>query len=134
MNIGKWVLSNACRFLRKLHELGYTHLTMSVNVSVLELIHPGYVDKATEIVRSQGLSPQDIELEITESALMEPNGLAEAQLFLLKDRGFGIALDDFGTGYSSLNYLRKLPITTLKIDKDFIAAINSSEELSLVGR
>jgi diguanylate cyclase (GGDEF)-like protein len=133
VNIGKWVLSNACRFLRKLHELGYTHLTMSVNVSVLELIHPGYVDKATEIVRSQGLSPQDIELEITESALMESNGLAEAQLFLLKDRGFGIALDDFGTGYSSLNYLRKLPITTLKIDKDFIAAINSSEELSLVG-
>ena len=76
--------------------------------------------------------PQDIELEITESALMESNGLAEPAL-PSEGSGFGIALDDFGTGYSSLNYLRKLPITTLKIDKDFIAAINSSEELSLVG-
>lgn len=131
--IGEWVLTKACGFLQELRGMGYNRLTVSVNVSVLELVRPDYVDKVTRIVQAHNLAPQDVELEITESALMESSGLAEGQVALLRARGFGIALDDFGTGYSSLNYLRKLPISTLKIDRGFIADIKTDEELSLVG-
>lgn len=131
--LGEWVLTNACGFLADLHAMGHRGQIMAVNVSVLELVRPDYVDKVTQIVAAHNLPPHCLELEITESALMESNGLAEGQLDLLRARGFRIALDDFGTGYSSLNYLRKLPITTLKIDRDFTAAIDSKAELSLVG-
>jgi diguanylate cyclase (GGDEF)-like protein len=132
VEIGEWVLKSACQFLREVHALGHTEFTVSVNVSALELISPSYVDKVTRIVRDSELLPEHIELEITESTLMESNGLAESQLALLRARGFRIALDDFGTGYSSLNYLRRLPISTLKIDRSFLSDIASSEHQALV--
>jgi diguanylate cyclase (GGDEF)-like protein len=121
--IGEWVLKNACLFLRRLHQQGYENLSMSVNISMLQLIQDDFVDKVMEILNESKLNPKYLELEITESILMESYEDIAEKLKLLKSKGVMIALDDFGKGYSSLNYLKQLPISTLKIDKTFVDTI-----------
>jgi diguanylate cyclase (GGDEF)-like protein len=121
--IGEWVLKNACLFLKKLHQQGYEDLSMSVNISMLQLIQDDFVDKVMEILDESKLNPKYLELEITESILMESYEDIAEKLKLLKGKGVMIALDDFGKGYSSLNYLKQLPISTLKIDKSFVDTI-----------
>lgn len=118
--IGTWVLQQACQFIKGLHERGFADLRVSVNVSVVQMRQPDFVDRVLQILKDTKLDPTYLEIEITESMLMESDDRIESKIRDLKSRGIGIALDDFGTGYSSLDYLRKLPITTLKIDKDFI--------------
>jgi diguanylate cyclase (GGDEF)-like protein len=121
--IGEWVLKNACLFLKRLHQQGYENLSMSVNISMLQLIQDDFVDKVMEILNGSRLNPKYLELEITESILMESYEDIAEKLKLLKSKGVMIALDDFGKGYSSLNYLKQLPISTLKIDKSFVDTI-----------
>jgi diguanylate cyclase (GGDEF)-like protein len=121
--IGEWVLKNACLFLKKLHQQGYENLSMSVNISMLQLIQDDFVDKVIEILDESKLNPKYLELEITESILMESYVDIAEKLKSLKCKGVMIALDDFGKGYSSLNYLKQLPISTLKIDKSFVDTI-----------
>ena len=123
--IGEWVLRNACTYLKKLHKIGYTWLTMGVNVSMVQLLQEDFTDRVMEILDWLKLNPCCLELEITESTLMESCEEIEEKLNILRKKGIGIALDDFGKGYSSLYYLRQLPITTLKIDKSFVDAIES---------
>lgn len=123
--IGEWVLKNACIFLKKLHQQGYDDLSVSVNISMLQLLQEDFVEKVTEILDWSKINPRHLELEITESILMESYEAIAGKLKLLKGRGIKIALDDFGKGYSSLNYLKQLPISTLKIDKSFIDTIGS---------
>ncbi|HEX3028033.1 MAG TPA: EAL domain-containing protein [Clostridia bacterium] len=126
--IGDWVLQNACIFLKKLSEKGFNNIGISINVSIHQLLQDDFADNVIEIIKSNGLDPRQIELEITESILMESYEVIAGKLKLLRARGLRIALDDFGKGYSSLTYLKQLPITTLKIDKSFIDTISGSKK------
>ena len=131
--MGAWILKNSCAFLKKLHLKGYTSLTVSVNVSILQLLQIGFNDMVVDILEFFNLEPNYLEIEITESILMESFETIGIKLESLREMGVRIALDDFGTGYSSLNYLKQLPISTLKIDKSFIDEItcgNISETLT----
>ena len=123
--IGEWVLRNACIYLKKLHQQGFKELTMSVNISMIQLIQEDFTDMVMENLERNKLDPKYLELEITESTLMESYEIIERKLVALRNKGLRVALDDFGKGYSSLNYLRQLPISTLKIDKSFIDTIGS---------
>lgn len=126
--IGEWVLRNACLFLRKLHRQGYPELTMSVNISMLQLLQDNFTDMVMKTLETSKISPRHLEIEITESILMESYEMIAGKLKLLKEQGIKIALDDFGKGYSSLNYLRQLPISTLKIDKSFVDTISTNDK------
>jgi EAL domain-containing protein (putative c-di-GMP-specific phosphodiesterase class I) len=126
--IGMWVLKTACSFLHKLHQSGYQELNISVNISMLQLLQDEFVDMVMDTVRTAGINAKYLELEITESILMESYETIAGKLKLLRTKGIKVALDDFGKGYSSLNYLKLLPITTLKIDKAFIDTITDNEE------
>lgn len=121
--LGTWVLRTACAFLKTLHEEGLQHLTMSVNISMLQLLQSDFNDIVLETLQACGLEPNCLELEITESVLVESYDHVSSKLNELRDYNIKIALDDFGTGYSSLSYLTHLPISTLKIDKSFIDSI-----------
>lgn len=123
--IGQWVLLNACRFIKKFHKRGYEELSISVNISILEVLQNDFVDNVLEILSMTELCAEYLELEITETMLMKSYNIIADKLEYLRDKGVKIALDDFGKGYSSLNYLRELPITTLKIDKSFIDSITT---------
>lgn len=128
--IGEWVLRSACMFIKGLHMQGYTQYTISVNISILQLIQDNFIDVVHNVLDSIGLSPSYLELEITESMLMESFDAINKKLEKLREKGIRIALDDFGKGYSSLNYLKQLPISTLKIDKTFIDNISNSDNSS----
>jgi len=122
--IGKWVLKNACMFLKKLSDMGYRNLMIAVNVSILQLLQDDFVDTVLNTIRAAGLQPRNVELEITESILMQSFQTIRQRLLQLRKAGVRIALDDFGKGYSSLSYLEQLPISTLKIDKSFVDGIS----------
>lgn len=123
--IGEWVLRTACIFLKRIHQMGYTDLNISINISMLQLLQDNFVEMVIETLESVQISSKHIELEITESILMESYEVIAGKLKILRLKGVKVALDDFGKGYSSLNYLKQLPITTLKIDKTFIDTISS---------
>jgi EAL domain-containing protein (putative c-di-GMP-specific phosphodiesterase class I) len=125
--IGKWVLKTACSFLKNIHMQGYENYNISVNVSVIQLLQEDFVDTVLSILKDTGLEPRYLELEITESVLMNSYDSIIEKLKRFKFYGISIALDDFGTGYSSLSYLRQLPISTLKIDKSFIDSVSISK-------
>jgi len=125
--IGAWVLKNACSFLRKLNDTGYRDITISINISILQLLQEDFVSLVMNTINSTKINPEEVELEITESVLMESFEDILWKLGELKNQGVKIALDDFGKGYSSLSYLKQLPISTLKIDKAFIDDISISQ-------
>lgn len=123
--LGAWVLSKACTFLKSLHKQGYGQLTMSVNISMLQLLQNDFNELVLKTLQSTELEPEYLELEITESILVESYDHVGVKLNDLREKNIKIALDDFGTGYSSLSYLTHLPISTLKIDKSFIDSIRT---------
>lgn len=125
--LGAWVLRNACAFLKQLHKKGYADLTVSVNISMLQLLQTDFNDMVLDTLEFFGLEHNYLELEITESILMESYETIATKLEKLGETGIGIALDDFGKGYSSLSYLKQLPISTLKIDKSFIDDITCED-------
>jgi diguanylate cyclase (GGDEF)-like protein len=131
--LGTWVLKKACAFLKKLNEKGYEDLAVSVNISILQLLQTDFNSIVDETLQEMQLKPECLELEITESILMESFDSIGSRLEKLSKKNIKIALDDFGKGYSSLNYLKQLPITTLKVDKCFIDSITDKEEDSLTG-
>lgn len=120
ISIGKWVLQEACRFLKELHNQGLDELTVSVNISIVQLMYSSVTDTVIDVLNRMDLEPKYLELEITESILMESVDAINEQLNKLREIGMNIALDDFGKGYSSLSYLKRLPISTLKIDREFL--------------
>lgn len=126
--LGEWALYEACNFNQALIRSGFGPLKVSVNVSTMQLKDDHLISIIKSIPEKTGMSLEYLEIEITESVLM--NSL-EHNLMLInqfKDLGISIALDDFGTGYSSFNYLTQIPIDTLKIDKSFIDGICSNEK------
>jgi diguanylate cyclase (GGDEF)-like protein/PAS domain S-box-containing protein len=119
--IGRWVLDEACRQLGAWQTDAATrHLRMSVNVSARQLHLAGFVDEVLGILHSHAAPPAQLELEITESLLVEDIDEAVGKLQALRRHGIRIALDDFGTGYSTLNYIKRLPLDMLKIDTSFV--------------
>jgi len=125
--LGEWVLKNTCAFVKKLIDNGYSGYKVSVNISIIQLMQDDFVDMVIDILDNLKLPPGSIELEITESILMESFEIINNKLDILRKKGVLIALDDFGKGYSSLNYLKQLPITTLKIDKSFVDSISNEK-------
>ena len=122
-DIGKWVLRTACEQQAKWRQLGYQQHKVSVNVSVRQLKEPSFTDTVKTVLEETSLPPNCLELEVTESTLVEGESEAVQNLVALSKHGVGIAIDDFGTGYSCLDYLRRLPLTTLKFDRAFVAEI-----------
>ena len=122
--LGKWVLRTACHDLQRLVGDGLVQaeadLHMSVNVSVVQFRHPGFLDSVDEVLRESGIDPRRLELELTESVAMLDANFMLATLNRLKKRGIAIAIDDFGTGFSSLSYLERLNVDRLKIDQSFV--------------
>jgi diguanylate cyclase (GGDEF)-like protein/PAS domain S-box-containing protein len=117
--IGEWVLDNACREAMRWSSRA-DGPNIAVNVSAIQLLEKGFVDQVATILQQTGLPPGRLELEITESAVMDQIDQAVIALERLKRLGVCIAVDDFGTGYSSLSYLKRLPVDRLKIDRSFV--------------
>ncbi len=126
--LGDLVLRKACSQWVSWRERGYTKLLMAINISALQFRKPGFVDNVRRVLDESGADPRCIELEITESALMQPGDEMFEDLDRLGRMGLSLALDDFGTGYSSLAYLKKLPISRLKLDRSFVRDLPGDAE------
>jgi EAL domain-containing protein (putative c-di-GMP-specific phosphodiesterase class I) len=125
--IGEWVLRTACRQMAQWRNAGLSDLTMSVNLSIRQLRQPTLGALVKSILQEAGLEARHLELEITEGIMMGDNMAAMNFLNEMHDLGVHLSIDDFGTGYSSLNYLKKLPVSKLKIDQSFIRDIDTDE-------
>jgi diguanylate cyclase (GGDEF)-like protein/PAS domain S-box-containing protein len=121
--IGEWVLRESCRQMAEWRKMGLPEFPVSVNMSVVQFRQKGLGEKIRAILREYEISPANLELEITETAVMQDADAAIALLNEVKEMGVRIAMDDFGTGYSSLSYLKLLPIDKLKIDQSFVRDI-----------
>ena len=118
--IGAWVLETACRQQHEWQRMGFNALTVAINISALQFRHDQFVSSVRQTMEMTGANPHLIDLEITESALMQAGESTFRQLEALRAMGVELSLDDFGTGYSSLAYLKRLPITKLKLDRSFV--------------
>jgi EAL domain-containing protein (putative c-di-GMP-specific phosphodiesterase class I) len=126
VDIGAWVLHEACAELVRLRAAGHDTFTMSVNVSQVQFRHPQFVEMLRRTLDATGAPPQYVELEITESMAMEEPALLVEKLAQVKATGVAIAIDDFGTGFSSLSHLQRLQVDRLKIDRTFVTEITGS--------
>src|SRR5258706_2467936 len=125
LEIGRWVLEQACRQARLWEAVRPKRpLSMSVNVSGRQVAEPGFVGSVAEVLRTSGLAPERLVLEFTEGVLMRDTETTRTTLDDLKALGLRLAIDDFGTGFSALNYLRSFPIDVLKIDGSFVASMS----------
>ena len=121
-----WVMQQTITDLAYFRSKGY-HFTVAMNLSTQDIQNKVLLNKLVQKLNDEGLSPEALELEITESDLVADASLAIENLSELTARGFHFAIDDFGTGYSSLAYLKNLPVKTIKIDKSFILSLASDE-------
>jgi diguanylate cyclase (GGDEF)-like protein len=123
--IGRWVLHEACRQVQTWIDAGLPPMPVAVNISAVEFQSKGFLEGVRAILRETHLNPRNLELELTESVLMQNADATAPALIALKALGVRLAIDDFGTGYSSLSYLRQFPIDTLKIDQSFVREITA---------
>jgi EAL domain-containing protein (putative c-di-GMP-specific phosphodiesterase class I) len=121
--LGDWALTEGCRQLAAWDSAGHADLRMAVNVSASQFRSDGFVDAVKQALHRHELDPRRLELELTESILVDNRGEAISILGRLKALGVKIAVDDFGTGYSSLNYLSRIPLHCLKIDRSFVMRV-----------
>lgn len=128
VDIGNWVLREACRQQVAWRKAGLIIPRIAVNISALQFRRSGFVALVRRALAETGADPNGLELELTESALMEPTDDTERQLANLKDLGLSLSLDDFGTGYSNLAYLKRYPLDQLKIDRSFIRDLPADAE------
>jgi len=134
VQIGDWVLHEACRQNKAWQDAGLTPITVSVNVSARQFREKSLTSRVVDALRDSGLSAEYLELEVTESMIMQNLERAVDTMQELKRLGVRIAIDDFGTGYSSLSALKTFPVGRLKIDKSFIADVSSDESDRAVAR
>ncbi len=121
--LGRWIMDRACREAVIWHQAGFPRLRVAVNLSALQFINQDLVREILTALERSGLSPECLELEITESLLMQDPDAAMRTLSGIREKGVHVAIDDFGTGYSSFSYLKKFPLDRLKIDRSFITDI-----------
>ena len=132
--IGQWVLSEACAQTKRWHDEGMSTIGVSVNVSAVQFRHGDLTRVVAEVLATTGLPPSCLDLEITESVLMQEADATIGTLNELKAMGVSISVDDFGTGYSSLAYLKRFPIDTLKIDKSFMREVTADAHNAAIVR
>ncbi|MPQ70356.1 MULTISPECIES: bifunctional diguanylate cyclase/phosphodiesterase [unclassified Pseudomonas] len=132
--IGEWVLDQACRQLREWHDQGFSDLRMAVNLSTVQLHHAELPRVVNNLLQMYRLPPRSLELEVTETGLMEDISTAAQHLLSLRRSGALIAIDDFGTGYSSLSYLKSLPLDKIKIDKSFVQDLLDDDDDATIVR
>ncbi|MFC5546994.1 EAL and GGDEF domain-containing protein [Massilia aerilata] len=124
--LGEWVIDEACRALQALHAQGIEDFVISVNLSLRQLRQRQFVDRLADSLRRHGVSPPCLELEVTESLLMERPEEAKEVMARLKKLGVRLSIDDFGTGYSSLSQLQAFPVDHIKIDRSFLCNVDSN--------
>lgn len=132
IDIGTWVLRESCKTLKTWQMRGKSDITLSVNVSPRQFHQPGFVKQVTDIIDETGIDPRFLELEVTETILVEHIEDVSEKMQKLKRRGIRFAIDDFGTGYSSLAYLKRLPLDRLKIDQSFIRDVTDDPSDALI--
>ncbi|MDH4569283.1 EAL domain-containing protein [Pseudomonas sp. BN414] len=132
--IGEWVLDQACRQLREWHDQGFSELRMAINLSTVQLHHAELPRVVNNLLQVYRLPQRSLEMEVTETGLMEDISTAAQHLLSLRRSGALIAIDDFGTGYSSLSYLKSLPLDKIKIDKSFVQDVLEDEDDATIVR
>lgn len=120
VDVGYWVFEHSCRYCVALIAQGLTDITISVNVSAAQFLQADLPQKLAQLLQQFGLSAHHFELELTESTLVSQVSQTLDVMYQLKAQGFSFAIDDYGTGYSSLNYIKRMPVDTIKIDKSFV--------------
>jgi EAL domain-containing protein (putative c-di-GMP-specific phosphodiesterase class I) len=128
VSIGEWVLRAACLQSKSWQDAGLDPVRMAVNLSARQFQHPKLVETIARILKDTALDPRFLELELTEGSVMKDPDEAIGRLHELKAMGLQISIDDFGTGYSSLNYLKRFPISRLKIDQSFVSEIHTDSD------
>jgi EAL domain-containing protein (putative c-di-GMP-specific phosphodiesterase class I) len=126
--IGLWVLNAACREAGGWREQGLKDLKMAVNLSARQLQDPELSSIIVRTLERHGLAAQNLELELTETAAMEDSARTRELFHQLRGLGVGVAIDDFGSGYSSLSYVKNLPFSKLKIDREFVMAVDERRD------
>lgn len=133
LQLGAWVMRTACIEARRWQDLGRENLCVAVNVSAREFQQPDFFDNLVQVLTDTGLDAERLELELTETTLMENAEATVKLLTEIRKLGVTIAIDDFGTGYSSLSYLKRLPIDMVKLDRSFVEGItNDLDDAALV--
>ena len=125
--LGDWVLREACRVA-----LEWPQLTVAINLSPIQFCDEAFAERTSAIVRQAGVSPHQIEFEVTEGVVLDQNETVRAALRRLRLEGFSVALDDFGTGYSSLGYLREFDVDRIKIDKSFVHSLGQTMDANAI--
>ena len=126
--IGKWILEQACLFAKRLVQSGFDDIIVAVNVSPRQFSHPSFLQVVLNALAKAKLSPNNLELEITEGVFMHNEEQTIRLLEQIKATGIHLSIDDFGTGYSSLSYLKRFPVDKLKIDQSFIRDCHNNDE------
>ncbi len=133
VEIGTWVMETACAQTVQWHRAGLTPLSVAVNLSARQFFQPDLVNVVAQVLARSQLEPKFLELEVTETTAVKYIDFTKVLLSQMQDMGVHIAMDDFGTGYSSLNYLKQLPLNTLKIDQSFIRDLKpNSKDIEIV--
>jgi diguanylate cyclase (GGDEF)-like protein/PAS domain S-box-containing protein len=132
---GAWVLNHACMQLKRWEDNAAAQsLSIAVNVSAQELLHPGFVDQVRGVLQRTGADPRKLKLELTESSLVTDTEATVEKMKALKAVGISFSLDDFGTGFSSLSYLKRLPLDQLKIDRSFVFDVVQDTNAAVITR
>ena len=132
--LGQFVLDQACAQIKKWHSAGFKNISVAVNVSAQQLQRGNFIEMLDRILAAHQIDPSLLELEITETLLMEEQDKVQTILQEIKSRHVNIALDDFGTGYSSLSYLGLYPIDVIKIDRSFVIKMIANHEQKAIVR
>ncbi|MGE5109892.1 MAG: putative bifunctional diguanylate cyclase/phosphodiesterase, partial [Acidobacteriaceae bacterium] len=132
--LGAFVLEHACREAKTWQSLSDHPIQVAVNVSTVQFRRPGFVDEVAAILRDSGLDPKLLQLELTESIMLDGTERASSTMKQLAEMGVSIAVDDFGTGYSCFSYLPRLPFNVLKIDRTFVSELDKRVEMAAMIR
>jgi len=132
--VGEWVLNQACTQIKAWQDAGVPDITVAVNLSARQFQSKDLVDMVQRVIKSSGIDPRLLELELTESQLMRNPDEAIGVLGRLRGMGVSLSVDDFGTGYSSLSYLKRLPLNTVKMDRSFVSEIDSDPDDASIAR
>ena len=133
-DIGQWVVKEVCRLINEMDEKGLPEITIALNISPAQFKRENIYESITSTLKTVGVSPHRIECEITESATMENVERVIQIMHSLRNEGFKLSIDDFGTGYSSLSFLKRFPINKIKIDRSFIADIETDEDSASIAK